>query len=110
VSYCQVVTETSSTFWNSTSIAGICNSAAAKNPAAKLIWLSLFIGGISITAYDVTNVFLDYFSYPYSTQVTMTYKSSVEFPAVTVCNQNRVSCEKLHKIMVTSLLEDDQSD
>lgn len=36
-------------------------------------------------------------------QMILVHQTSVEFPAVTVCNQNRVSCKKLHENMLDQL-------
>ena len=57
---------------------------------SKLIWFVLLVVGSSMTFYALYNVSSDYLAFEISTKVTLETVSSQEFPAVTVCNHNRL--------------------
>ena len=41
-------------------------------------------------------LFKDFLNFPVITGVTLEQNSSIEFPSVTICNENRVHCGNLH--------------
>ncbi|ROT64632.1 hypothetical protein C7M84_017435 [Penaeus vannamei] len=103
VTYGRVVRDTWSTFWSGTSLAGVGNAGNARHLLPRVIWCILTVVAIYFTTKDTIAVIETYFEYPYTTQVSLEQKGGVEFPAVTVCNQNRVSCQKLHIYMLAEL-------
>ncbi|CAG0888603.1 unnamed protein product [Darwinula stevensoni] len=82
-------------FWLSTSIPGLTNARRHKNPAPKLLWLTIFLIGAALTVYSGYQVVADYLSYPVITYVSMSHAQKMPFPAVTVCNSNPIVCYKL---------------
>ena len=57
---------------------------------SRLIWFILLVVGSSMTFYALFNVTYDYLDFEVSTKVTLETMSSQDFPAVTVCNHNRL--------------------
>ena len=86
-----------SVIWNITlsygresSIAGFNNACKAKSKIRSILWIAIFaiLGFLTISQF--VNVILDYYQYPVITNIDLSHKSSVPFPAVTVCNLNRL--------------------
>nr|XP_053631798.1 uncharacterized protein LOC128688110 [Cherax quadricarinatus] len=103
VTYWTVVSDTWSEFWTSTAISGISNAGRANDRLPRVLWLLLFGVGTYYTVRDTIGVIDNYLSYPYTTQMDLQHMSTVQFPAVTVCNQNRLSCQKLFNKMLEVL-------
>ncbi|XP_076033045.1 pickpocket 12 [Oratosquilla oratoria] len=95
--YWHVVFDTLQGFSKNTSVGGISNAYRSLHTIRRLVWLSLFLVGCYFTVKDVVGVFNEYFSYPVITTVGVSHKETVTFPAVTVCNQNRIRCSMLIK-------------
>ena len=106
------------TEWSSdTSVAGASNAGRAnKSLPAKMIWMAIFVAGLVFTVLSLKSVIDTYLKY----QVETTYKVEkysrfginfnlkimggnanitifcrLSFPAVTICNQNRINCNLL---------------
>ncbi|XP_042858754.1 uncharacterized protein LOC122244849, partial [Penaeus japonicus] len=110
LTYSTVLKETWSSFWTRTSISGISNAGNAHHSVARILWLGLTVVGLYFTTRDAVAVVQEYLKYPYTTQVNLLHKTQVEFPAMTVCNQNRVSCRKLLREMITQVSTSAESD
>ena len=54
-----------------------------------LYWMSIFGFFTTMTIYNLVNVIQDYLDHPVITSINLSHKSQVDFPAVTICNQNR---------------------
>jgi len=80
-------------FMESTNISGLTNAHHAKTGFRKFLWLVIFTCFFILTIvnlfYMLQNLFTVY------TDITVRGQSAITFPAVTICNQNRVSCENL---------------
>ncbi|XP_076033049.1 uncharacterized protein LOC143020506 [Oratosquilla oratoria] len=61
----------------------------------RLLWLAIFAAGSYFTAINGFEIYQDYFGYPVVSSVTTLPGTSAIFPAVTLCNQNRVQCSSL---------------
>lgn len=48
----------------------------------------------------------DYLSYPVMTKVSVREEVNLDFPAVTICNLNRVNCENLRGTIQVRFLHD----
>merc|ERR1712018_576889 len=85
-------------FMASTNISGLTNAHQAWTGFRKFLWLAIFTSFFILTVvnlfYLIQNLFTVY------TDITVRGQSSITFPAVTICNQNRVSCENLKKYLV----------
>ncbi len=53
---------------------------------------SVFFG---LTLQGLVSVVLDYYSHPFDTGTELNHESSVDFPAITLCNLNRINCVNL---------------
>jgi hypothetical protein len=47
------------------------------------------------TVYGLHGVFTDFYAYSVTTSSDLTHEKKIEFPAVTVCNMNRLNCLNL---------------
>ncbi|KAK8377555.1 hypothetical protein O3P69_013890 [Scylla paramamosain] len=108
VGYCSVVRNTVFDFWDSTSLAGLSHSRS-RHPVMKLGWVLLFVAGLVATAFDVINVVTNYSQRPYSTQMKSKNMAYTELPAITVCNQNNIQCNRLLSLMLDKLKGNDIS-
>ena len=79
-----------------TSVAGISQSRASDCRIHKYLWILAFIVGSSFTTYQVYNALLTYKKHNTETSITLKNKVKLDFPSVTVCNQNRVHCRHLY--------------
>ncbi|XP_046354088.2 acid-sensing ion channel 4-A-like isoform X1 [Haliotis rufescens] len=52
-----------------------------------LLWILAISGATAFLIYNLVKEFGDYYSYPTATKVTNKVQSSIEFPAVTICNR-----------------------
>ena len=71
---------------------GLGNAAKAKSRQRCFIWLIIFSVFGYYTVDGIVKTFQDYYDYPVVTSTEIAYKAEVDFPAVTVCNLNRVNC------------------
>ena len=97
--FCDLFTVTWTQWWKKTSISGISNAANAKSTTRKLCWLTIFIILMVFTIFAVVGVFEIYLEYPVSTSMSLERHSKIKYPAITICNQNRVSCGKLNELV-----------
>ena len=43
---------------------------------------------------------VDFLEYPIVTSTNVSYKAKVDFPAVTICNLNRINCHNAFQVVV----------
>lgn len=67
----------------------------ARHPIRSTYWLLIFVGLLALTIYSLVILIQDIHEYPVLTTTAMLQNSSVIFPAVTVCNLNRINCQNL---------------
>ena len=63
---------------------------AREHKIVKLIWLLIYIGLFLTFSYSFYEITTKYFSYPTLIEIEIVSKPRLEFPAVTVCNENPV--------------------
>ena len=85
-----------------TSLAGISQSRASDCKLHKWVWILFFVVGFSLTAYQVINALLTFPKHNTETSITLINKVRLDFPSVTVCNQNRVHCRHLYNLILDS--------
>ena len=90
-----VISEVSRHAWSTTGIGGLSHAHGARLPPLRLLWLGLFVAGLTMTANDVRGVVDEFLLYPHVTKTEARYAVAIPFPAVTVCNQNQVDCLRL---------------
>ena len=54
----------------------------------RSIWLMLLLFGAAITAYQIVDRTMYYFSYPTNVNIRVEYVPEMRFPTVTICNEN----------------------
>ena len=88
---------------------GIPRIFGAKSPIARLIWLMLVLGAFTAFCWQATLFFLQYLQYNVVVTVTVDNVNGLaqDFPAVTICNTNRVMKSKVAKSNQFKLAEID---
>ena len=99
-----------SVIWNITlsygresSIAGFNNAFKAKSRIRSFLWITIFAVLGIMTIVQFVNVIVDYYQYPVITMIDLSHKPSVPFPAVTVCNLNRLLILTLESLVTQTL-------
>jgi len=64
----------------------------------RAIWLLLVLMGAALTAYQIQERIVYFFSYPVNVIVREEYTNEMLFPTVTICNENRISLSKMTAI------------
>ena len=86
-------------FANFTSLQGFNQAKNTDSKASKAFWICLFIFGMTLTVWGVWTTFDDYLSSNFFTKVENIHPeratSPIEFPAVTICNANRIHCRNM---------------
>ncbi len=77
------------TFGRECSISGINNAARAKSAIRAVYWLAIFTIFMVLTVRQLISVITDFYNYPVVTNIDLDHKSSVMFPAISICNLNR---------------------
>ena len=77
------------------SIGGITQFRDTYGIPAKLFWLSLFLAGLAMTIWNITQIFQQYYLYDVITKTKLETVSTLEFPAITICNDNKIHCGHL---------------
>ena len=95
----RICTATWSGWWTKTSISGVSNAGNAKHLSRRICWMVIFIVLLVLTIYAVIGVFATYIAYPVETAISLKRFSNIDFPSVTVCNQNRVDCTRVMELI-----------
>ncbi|XP_012268274.3 amiloride-sensitive sodium channel subunit gamma-like [Athalia rosae] len=82
-----------------TTIPGLQSVHNAQGKFFTLVWSILFTIGLACTIRDVYVNCLDYLAYPVTTAMNLKQATALPFPAVTVCNLNRVHCGNLKRLV-----------
>ena len=70
------------------------------NKISRTVWGLLGTAGSIVTIVAMYQAITSYLAYGTVTSVGMVSQSDVDFPAVTICNQNRIHCKHLHKLII----------
>ena len=85
-----------------TSIGGFTHSRDSDNQTSRFIWGILFLAGVVLTLLGIIQLVRDFCRYEAITNVELGHNSSgLIFPAVTVCNQNRIHCGHLYDKIIS---------
>ena len=82
-------------FGRNTNIEGINNAGRAKDKTRLALWLTIFVFLVALTLWDLSQLVQDYLSYPVDVSTTLEHENAIDFPSVSVCNRNIVSCSRL---------------
>ena len=88
---------------------GIPRIFGAKSPLARLIWLVLVFGAFTAFCLQATMLIIQYLEYDVVVTVTVDNVNGLaqDFPAVTICNTNRVMKSKVARSNQFKLAEID---
>ena len=85
----KVVGATLYNFGDQTSIAGLNNVFHRKSFGKKIYWSLLFVVFLVLTIYGVYMNLNEFLERQGVTSTDLTYKSSIIFPAISICNHNK---------------------
>ena len=74
---------------------------------AKLFWFAAFLGFTVIFFYQGYYLMFEFFHFPYTTKVDLITEKLLDFPAVTVCNLNRMRRSELRGTRFEGFVEVD---
>ena len=98
----RVVVSTSRQFWSETDVGGLSHAHSARLRPLRLLWLGLFVAGLTLTVLDVHHVVTDFLGHPYVTELDVVHESALPFPAVTVCSQSQLDCLRLTQLALSA--------
>ena len=82
-----------------TNIEGVNNAGRSNNLYRAAIWLGIFTVLVGLTVKDIKDLVIDYIGEPVDVATTLKHENAIDFPAVTICNKNRVSCTNLGEFL-----------
>ena len=107
-------------FGEETSISGINNAAKSKTKGRSLVWAAIFLflgywTGAGIYEVGINQlcccldtvclqIVVEFLRYPIITSTDVSHRPSVDFPAVTICNLNRINCHNAFQVRVAVTL------
>eukprot|EP00058_Branchiostoma_floridae_P026128 XP_002611618.1 hypothetical protein BRAFLDRAFT_117145 [Branchiostoma floridae] len=77
-------------FANYTTCHGASRIANAKNRPHMALWTLIFLAAFGLCTWQIVDRFQNYFAYRTGTEINVQLESELEFPAVTICNFNRI--------------------
>ncbi|XP_072013236.1 uncharacterized protein [Amphiura filiformis] len=86
---------------------GIPRIIAADRWRSKIFWSIISCGLAVLFGYQGYWLLIDFFSWPYTSKIDVISKYKVEFPAVTVCNMNRMRRSELVGTRYQGIIEVD---
>ena len=85
-----------------TSIGGFTQTRDSDNKISQFVWGALFLLGLVMTCFGIVKLVIQFCRYEAITNVELGHNSSgMIFPAVTVCNQNRIHCGHLYDKIIS---------
>ena len=75
---------------------GLGRIAAAERSVPRAVWTLLFLVCFGYFIYSATVLLQDYFEYPVIMSIRVINQKNQMFPAITVCNQNRIMKSKVN--------------
>lgn len=76
-------------FTMKTTIGGLSNAGVSTSRVRKVLWLVIFFALSSYTIVLLSDNVSDYLDYNVTTTTEISYTAGQNFPAVTICNQNK---------------------
>lgn len=98
------------TFGNETTVHGVRYMIARGHFLFRLCWLAIIVLAFTLFVIQAFNVYGDYASSPYSTKINIVQQTFKAFPAVTVCNANRIRRSMLYDTNYEVLIDIDEHD
>ena len=66
---------------------------------SRIFWSLLFVIGTVLTIYNVVTLVEDFLAFGVETNIELVQAKELDFPAVTICNANRIHCGELHNFI-----------
>ncbi|XP_013421470.1 degenerin deg-1-like [Lingula anatina] len=83
---------------------GLGNVLRYRNSKSRrIMWILLFLAGLGALIYFVSQLAVKYFEWPTETDVTVELEPRLDFPAVTICNENPVKRSQIAASSSSSL-------
>ena len=80
---------------------GFIQFQASTNALSKLFWALLFICGLGMTAFSVSQCINEYYQFNTLTSSRILTSRTRAFPAISICNANRIQCQNLYDLTKT---------
>jgi hypothetical protein len=90
-----VIWNTFAEFGVHTTIGGLCNAGLTTSRPRQIYWLVIFFILFAYTIKLLVDNVNQYLQYAVITSTDLAYSSSLAFPALTICNQNRLVLKNL---------------
>lgn len=82
-------------FLNNTTLHGVRNVVSSRKIFIRITWLIFLLAAGTYYLATVYNAIDKYLQHPVTTKITMTYKTNITFPTVTICPNNLFSKAKV---------------
>ncbi|KAL9964417.1 hypothetical protein ACROYT_G028058 [Oculina patagonica] len=77
-------------FVGSSTLHGLGYVFTSRTLVRRILWALFLVSSMAWFSYQSSKLLRKYFSYPVTTKVTLEYESTPDFPAVTICNFNKL--------------------
>ncbi|XP_071488657.1 acid-sensing ion channel 1C-like [Diadema antillarum] len=90
---------------------GIPNIIRAKSPHRRILWAVLFLGGVGFFLWQGVTIIKKYYDYDVVVNLDIQYESTIDMPAITICNMNPITNSSLSTFSseLERLLVEDQT-
>ena len=85
----KIIWGTLAEFGGRTTIGGLCNAGLTSSRPRQIYWLVIFFALFGYTIKLLVDNISQYLAFEVITSTDLSYSSTLNFPAVTICNQNR---------------------
>lgn len=92
--------QTTRWYINFTTLGGLTQTRDSDNNASRICWIVVFLLGLFMTAFSLKSTLCRYLDHPTTWDLSVTLNQSLEFPAVTVCNANKIHCGNLRNHII----------
>ena len=92
-------------FSGRTTAHGVSYLIDSKSVIVRIFWILVVSTALGTTCYFGSSVVLHFIAWPYTTKVDLISQPRIEFPAVTICNLNRLRRSKLSGTRFKGIVE-----
>jgi hypothetical protein len=83
-----------------TSVGGLTHTRNSDNQISRSFWIIIFVIGCILTFISIQSTVSSYLEFDVNVGVKLEQSNGLSFPAVTICNANKVHCGNLHKLIL----------
>ena len=85
-----------------TGIGGFAQARDSDNKLSRFVWAILFLTGLALTLLGMVNLVVYFCQFNITTNFELRHHTSgMNFPSVSVCNQNKIHCGHLYDKILT---------